>query len=50
MKKLDQATQETTLRLNKLANFNEIRGIKVAGDMVSIDYDQPTKDRNITDA
>ncbi len=50
MKKLDQVTQETTLRLNKLADLDEIREKKMAGDMVGIDYDQPTKDKNTTDA
>ncbi|WP_293007119.1 hypothetical protein [Nitrosomonas sp.] len=49
MKKLDQVTQETTLRLNKLADLDEIREKKMAGDMVGIDYDQPTKDKNTTD-
>lgn len=49
MKKLDQVTQETTLRLNKLADLDEIREKKMAGDMVVIDYDQPTKDKNTTD-
>ena len=49
MKKLDQVTHETTLRLNKLADLDEIREKKMAGDMVGIDYDQPTKDKNTTD-
>ncbi|MBY0474750.1 MAG: hypothetical protein K2Q13_06790 [Nitrosomonas sp.] len=40
MKKLDQVIQETTLRLNKLADLDEIREKKMAGDMVGIDYDQ----------
>lgn len=44
MKKLDQMTQETTMRLNKLANLNEIREKKLAGDLIGIDYEQPAKE------
>lgn len=50
MKKLDQMTQETTMRLNKLANLNEIREKKLAGDLIGIDYEQPAKENKKRDA
>lgn len=50
MKGLDQMTQETTMRLNKLANLNEIREKKLAGDLVGIDYEQPAKENKKRDA
>ncbi|SNX59888.1 hypothetical protein SAMN06296273_1332 [Nitrosomonas ureae] len=50
MKELDQMTQETTMRLNKLANLNEIREKKLAGDLVGIDYEQPAKENKKRDA
>lgn len=50
MKRLDQMTQETTMRLNKLANLNEIREKKLAGDLIGIDYEQPAKENKKRDA
>ncbi len=49
MKIFDQMTQETTMRLNKLANLDEIREKKMAGDLVGIDYEQPTTENKKKD-
>ncbi len=49
MKRLDQITQETTMRLNKLANLDEIREKKMAGDLVGIDYERPAKENKKRD-
>ncbi|WP_256216386.1 hypothetical protein [Nitrosomonas ureae] len=49
MKRLDQITQETTMRLNKLANLDEIREKKMAGDLVGINYERPAKENKKRD-
>ncbi|PSJ17776.1 hypothetical protein C7H79_06500 [Nitrosomonas supralitoralis] len=48
IKKLDQLTQETTQRLDKLASVDEIREKKMAGDMVGIDYELTPKGEETT--
>lgn len=37
--KLDELINDTTLRLDKLGNLDEIREKKMAGDMIGIEYE-----------
>ncbi|SOD16475.1 hypothetical protein [Nitrosomonas ureae] len=37
------------MRLNKLANLDEIREKKMAGDLVGIDYERPAKENKKRD-
>lgn len=43
VKKLDGLIQDTSLRIDKLGNLDEIREKRMAGDMIGIDYEHSTK-------
>ncbi len=44
IKKFDELIQDTSLRINKLGDLEEIREKKMAGNMVGIDYEHLLKD------
>ena len=46
MKKLDGLIQDTSLRIDKLGNLDEIREKRMAGDMIGIDYEHSAKDED----
>ncbi len=46
VKKLDALIQDTSLRIDKLGNLDEIREKRMAGDMIGIDYEHPGKDED----
>ena len=46
IKKLDELIQDTSLRINKLGNLEEIREKKMAGNMIGIDYEHTIKNES----
>jgi hypothetical protein len=46
VKKLDGLIQDTSLRIDKLGNLDEIREKRMAGDMIGIDYEHSAKDED----
>ena len=44
VKKLDALIQDTSLRIDKLGNMDEVREKRMAGDMMGIDYEHSGKD------
>lgn len=46
VKKLDALIQDTSLRIDKLGNLDEIREKRMAGDVIGIDYEHSAKDED----
>ena len=46
IKKLDELIQDTSSRINKLGDLEEIREKKMAGNMIGIDYEHTIKNES----